>query len=88
MSVSKPELSDPITLRLPVDILREIEQVAEALDRTRSRVMVRALKRYIASEGHDVLAVIEGRRQIEVGQSFDMDDVLKEIEAIADGRAA
>lgn len=86
--MSKPELSDPITLRLPVDILREIEQVAEALDRTRSWVMVRALKRYIAAEGRDVLAAIEGRRQIEAGQSYDMDDVLKEIEAIADGRAA
>lgn len=86
--MSKPELSDPITLRLPVDVLREIEQVAEALDRTRSWVMVRALKRYIASEGRDVLAAIEGRRQIASGQSHDMDDVLREIEAIAEGKAA
>ncbi|WP_152016488.1 MULTISPECIES: CopG family transcriptional regulator [unclassified Bosea (in: a-proteobacteria)] len=84
----KLELSDPITLRLPADVLRDIEQVGQALDRTRSWVMVRALKLYLASEGRDVLAIIEGRRQIAAGQSHDMDDVLREIEAIVEGRVA
>ncbi|WP_262032013.1 CopG family ribbon-helix-helix protein [Microvirga sp. Mcv34] len=84
----KPELSDPITLRLPVEVLREIEGIAEATDRTRSWVMVRALKLYLAGEGKDILAAVEGRKQIAGGQSHDMEDVLNEIETIANGKAA
>jgi predicted transcriptional regulator len=45
------ELSDPISMRLPVDVLEAIERVAEATDRNRSWVMVRALRRYLATEG-------------------------------------
>ncbi len=37
------DLSDPISLRLPVEMLKSIERVAEASDRTRSWVIVRAL---------------------------------------------
>ncbi|MBQ0819323.1 ribbon-helix-helix protein, CopG family [Microvirga sp. HBU67558] len=84
----KPELSDPITLRLPLEVLREIEGIAEATDRTRSWVMVRALKLYLAGEGKDILAAVEGRKQIASGQSHDMEDVLNEIETIANGKAA
>ena len=79
------ELSDPITLRLPLGVLREIEEIAEATDRTRSWIMVRALKLYLAGEGRDILAAIEGRKQIASGHSHDMDDVLDEIEIIVTG---
>src|SRR5258708_7623012 len=49
------ELSDPISLRLPVDTLAAIEQVAKATDRTRSWVIVRALRRYLLTEGAQIL---------------------------------
>ena len=86
--MAKSELSEPIALRIPTDVLAQIEAVAEATERTRSWVMVRALKLYLAGEGRDVLAAIEGRRQIAAGQSHDMDEVLDEIEGIVEGRAA
>jgi predicted transcriptional regulator len=86
--MAKQDLSDPITLRIPVDVLQQIEAIAELTERTRSWVMVRAMKMYLAGEGRDMLAVIEGRKQIAAGQSYDMDDVLDEIDAIADGKAA
>ena len=76
------ELSEPISIRLPRDVLAAIEQVAKASDRTRSWVLVRALRRYLATEGADILAVVEGRAQIATGDSHDMDDVLDEIERI------
>ena len=76
------ELSEPISIRLPRDVLAAIEQVAKASDRTRSWVLVRALRRYLATEGADILAVVEGRVQIAAGDSHDMDDVLDEIERI------
>ncbi|OYU92289.1 MAG: CopG family transcriptional regulator [Bradyrhizobiaceae bacterium PARB1] len=80
------DLSDPISLRLPVEMLKSIERVAEASDRTRSWVIVRALRRYLATEGADILAVIEGRAQIAAGKFRDMDEVLDEIDQIVQAR--
>jgi hypothetical protein len=77
-------LSDPIALRIPVDVLAQIEAIAEATERSRSGTM----RLYLPGEGRDILAASEGRRQIAAGKSHDMDDVLAEIEAIADGEAA
>ena len=76
------DLSDPISMRLPRDVLASVEQVAKATDRSRSWVIVRALRRYMATEGADILAVIDGRKQIATGESHDMGDVLDEIERL------
>jgi predicted transcriptional regulator len=84
----KPNLSDPITIRLPEEVLAAIEQIAETCDRSRSWVMVRALKMYLASEGADILAVRKGREQVSNGDVHDMDDVLREIDAIAGRKVA
>ena len=86
--MSKPELSAPIAIRLPLDILAEIESIGRACERTRSWVMVRALRQYLANEGRDILSAVEGRRQIAEGQAHDADAVLIEIDAIIKGRAA
>ena len=72
------ELSDPISLRLPMDTLAAIDRVAKATDRTRSWVIVRALRRYLMTEGAQILDVIEGRAQIAAGDVHDMEDVLDE----------
>lgn len=83
------DLSEPVSLRLPTDVLQAIEAVAAAADRTRSWVMVRALKRYLATEGAEILAVAEGRRQIAAGDVHDMDAVIDEVEALVrSGKAA
>lgn len=84
----KPELSDPITLRLPVDVLDAIERIGRASDRTRSWVMVRALRLYLAGEGADILAIAKGLEQIEGGDSRDGDEVIAEIEALVRGKVA
>ncbi|KIZ38943.1 MULTISPECIES: ribbon-helix-helix protein, CopG family [Rhodopseudomonas] len=86
--MSKTPLSEPLTLRLPRDVLQQIETIASASDRTRSWVIVRALKAYLAGEGADILAVVKGREQITAGDVHDMDDVIKEIEAIVNAKAA
>jgi predicted transcriptional regulator len=77
------DLSEPVSLRVPSDILQAIEAIAAATDRTRSWVMVRALKRYLATEGADVFAVAEGRRQIAAGDAHDVDAVIDEVETLA-----
>jgi predicted transcriptional regulator len=86
--MAKQPLSDPIPLRLPLDVLAEIEKIAEASDRTRSWVMVRALRLYLASEGADILSVVKGREAIAAGDHHDMNDVLAEIEEIVRGKVA
>lgn len=75
-------------MRVPVDVLADIEKIAEASDRTRSWVMVRALRLYLAGEGADILNVIKGREAIAAGDDHDMDDVLGEIEEIVRGKVA
>ncbi len=74
--------AEPISLRLPAEVLAGIEAVAAASERTRSWVMVRALKRYLASEGADVLAIADGERETSAGQSHDFDEVIQESERI------
>jgi predicted transcriptional regulator len=75
----KPVLSDPITLRLPVDILEDIEKIAETADRSRSWVIVRALKYYLMAEGNDVLQIRKGEDQIARGETVDMEDFFGEM---------
>ncbi|MFT4276285.1 MAG: ribbon-helix-helix domain-containing protein [Rhodopseudomonas sp.] len=86
--MSKAPLSDPLTIRLPLDVLDDIEKIAAASDRKRSWVIVRALKAYLEGEGADILAIIKGREQIAAGVVHDMDDVIREIEAIVNSKAA
>ncbi|HWV21632.1 MAG TPA: ribbon-helix-helix protein, CopG family [Devosia sp.] len=86
--MSKPQLSDPITLRLPVDVLEAIERIAETSDRSRSWVMVRAMRLYLAGEGAEILNVANGLRQLDNGESEDMDDVIAQVEQIVRGNAA
>ncbi|MCJ9723067.1 ribbon-helix-helix protein, CopG family [Agrobacterium sp. SHOUNA12C] len=81
-------LSDPITLRVPVDILAEIEEIADVCERTRSWVFVRALKSYLAAEGREVLEIAKARRDMANGEAYDLDDVISEVAKVVKGAAA
>lgn len=87
MSV-KRELSDPITIRLPLDVLSEIEDVARTCERSRSWVIVRALKSYLAGEGREVLELARSRQAVDAGDVHDLDEVIEDVEAITKGAAA
>jgi predicted transcriptional regulator len=75
-------LSDPISIRLPVELLADLDLIAEACERPRSWIIVRALKQYRAVERADVLAIKEGMNQVARGEVHVMDDVLREMDAI------
>jgi predicted transcriptional regulator len=74
-------LSDPIALRIPEDILTDIDTIAGATERSRNWVIVRALKYYLMQEGNDVLQILKGEEAIRRGDVMDMDDFLAELEA-------
>ncbi|WP_306150591.1 MULTISPECIES: CopG family ribbon-helix-helix protein [unclassified Roseibium] len=86
--MAKTPLSDPIPTRIPVDVLASIDEIAEMTERTRSWVIVRALRTYLLNEGADILAFKEGRRQLENGEYEDMDDVIRDLERIVAGNVA
>jgi predicted transcriptional regulator len=85
--VTKQNLSDPLTLRLPVELLAEIEMVAQACERSRSWIMVRALKAYMAQEGREILDIAEARKAVANGEGLDAEDVLAELDAIIKGNS-
>jgi len=80
----KPVLSDPITLRLPMDILGDVERIAETADRSRSWVIVRALKYYLTAEGAELLEIATARQEVGEGKAVDMDELLDELDALTD----
>lgn len=82
------DLSDPIAIRLPRDVLQEIERIAEICDRSRSWIMVRALKSYLATEGREILDIAQARAEIAGGDVLDMDDVIGGLDDPARGAAA
>ncbi|KQY19758.1 CopG family ribbon-helix-helix protein [Rhizobium sp. Root482] len=86
--MTKVTLSDPIALRLPVDVLADIEKIAATADRTRSWVMVRALRYYLLNEGAEILEIAEGLEDAKHGRLHDLEDVLTELERLARDDAA
>lgn len=75
-------LSDPITLRLPQEVLQQIEEIATLCHRSRSWIMVRALKTYLATEAQEMRVIHAAKAGIESGRYFELDDVLAEADAI------
>ena len=74
--------SVPVSLRVPADLIETLDKIAAALERSRSWVMLRALRQYIADEGQEVLDVREGIAEAERGEMVPIEDVLAEMDAI------
>ena len=86
--MTKPTLSDPITLRIPEDVLADIETIAQATERSRSWVIVRALRIYLQQEGAEILAYKQGLAEVAAGETEDLDEVLEDLKRIASNKVA
>ena len=69
-------------------VLAEIDKIAQATERSRSYIIVRALRAYLLNEGSDILSAIKGRDQIAAGDYEDMDDVIASMDLIIAGKVA
>lgn len=78
--------TEAVSLRVPADVLTEIDAIAEATGRSRSYIIVRALRTYLVNEGADILAAVKGREQISKGESEDIDDVIADMDRIVSSR--
>src|SRR5437762_11907733 len=74
--------STPASLRVPADLIETLDKIAVALERSRSWVMLRALRQYVADEGQEVLDVQEGIAEAERGEMIPIEDVLAEMDEI------
>ena len=74
--------SIPVSLRVPADLIETLDKIAAALERSRSWVMLRALRQYVADEGQEVLDVQEGIAELDRGEGIPIEDVLAEVDEI------
>ncbi|NEK34316.1 CopG family ribbon-helix-helix protein [Rhizobium leguminosarum] len=86
--MARANMSESVTLRIPVEVLSDIEAIANATERSRSYIIVRALKTYLLNEGADIFTAIKGREQIAAGEYEDMDDVIADMDRIIAGKVA
>ena len=79
----------PVSVRLPADMIETLDKVAAAIERSRSWVILDAIRQYLADEGAEILDVQEGMAEIERGEVYDADDVMARIrEKIANATRA
>src|SRR5205807_6932416 len=74
--------SIPVSLRVPADLIETLDKIAAALERSRSWVMLRALRQYVADEGQEVLDVQDGMAELDRGEGIPIEDVLAEMDEI------
>ncbi|WP_186392798.1 MULTISPECIES: CopG family ribbon-helix-helix protein [unclassified Pannonibacter] len=86
--MSKDNKSESVTFRGPSDVMADIDMIAHATDRSKSYIIVRALRTYLLNEGADILAAIRGREQIAAGEYEDFDDVIADMDRIIAGKVA
>ena len=80
--MTKAGTSESVALCIPSDVLSEVQATAEATERSRSYIIVRALRTYLMNEGADIPASIQGRDQIAAGEYEDIDEVIAEMDRI------
>jgi predicted transcriptional regulator len=75
-------ISVPVSLRVPTDLIETLDKIAAVLERSRSWVMLRALRQYIADEGQEVLDIREGIAEADRGELIPFDEVMAEAREI------
>jgi predicted transcriptional regulator len=80
--------STHVTLRLPTEIVEHFGRLAVVLDRSRSWVMLRALRQYLETEGAEIAENIEGLAELDRGEGVPFETVIDEVREIIERGAA
>jgi predicted transcriptional regulator len=72
--------STSVSLRVPKDLLQQLDAIAAALDRPRSWILLRALRQYLRDEGAEILEVKEGMAQLDNGEGRRFDEALGDLQ--------
>lgn len=71
-----------IVLRLPADVVKQIDRIADYTKRDRSAVVLQVLQSYLSAEGADLLDEAEGIAELDRGEGIALDTVLTEARRI------
>ncbi len=72
-----------VSLRVPSDLIEAFDQLAAALDRPRSWVMVRALRQYLEEgEGAEIAEDTESLAELDRGEIVSSEDLRRRMEEI------
>jgi predicted transcriptional regulator len=72
-----------VSLRVPSELIEAFDRLAEALDRPRSWVMVRALRQYLEEgEGAEITEDAESLAQLDRGETVSSEDLRRRLEEI------
>lgn len=71
-----------ITVRIPIELKRKLDRLAEATKRSRSYLAVDALDEYVRSELEIVEGILEGLADFEAGRYFTHEEVVAESEEL------
>jgi len=72
-----------VSLRVPSDLIEAFDQLAAALDRPRSWVMVRALRQYLEEgEGAEIAEDTESLAELDRGETVPFEDSLRRVREI------
>jgi len=77
-----------LSIRVPADMVGDFDRIAATLDRDRTWVLLRALRRYLDDEGAEILQGAEGLAALDGGKGVDFDDVMAEADDIIAGAKA
>lgn len=72
----------PVSIRVPADVIATLDKVAAGMERSRSWVILRAIRQFLADEGQEVLDVLEGIGELDRGEGIPIEDVLAEMDEI------
>lgn len=78
MSAEKTQVS----IRLPAELLGEVDRVAAALERDRTWVMLHAFKRYLDDEGAEILSEAEGIEALDRGEGVALKALLDQADSL------
>lgn len=71
----------PITIRTDKSTVNAIDELAEAMDRSRNYIVNQAIEQYLDANAWQVERIKEGLADARAGRVFPADDVLAEIAA-------
>lgn len=77
---------ETISIRVPADLLEQIDIIATETERSRNFLIVRALRTFMMNEGKDLMNHIIGKEQLARGERCTADEVIELMERIIAGQ--
>jgi len=77
-----------VSLRIPTDVLADIDRIATITERSRSWVIVRATKTYLRDEGRRVVDTSAARARLPKTETSELDSLIADLRAATDEEGA